>query len=522
MTYPPGHARSAIVYTCLLGHVGILALSLACAPADADPELASTGDASTGDVSTGDASTSDATAATAAPTTGEPVPACTPVPGPLALQPGAVATVEATIGPGDSCSFELPLATAHIVELRASGALLVDDRPEDEPGWQRPRELGPGPHTIVVTNPDPVPLGLTLELRDHGAPPQPSARERSLVWTQPALVDAPQACGLACILAAVADDGHGGRLLQQWFGRFATTPFSERLGPQQMLGEFAATQPGPPETWDLSALPFLVTAVHSRLDLGNGERCGELRVSLASTHPIYRPFHLIFLFAHPPVPEDISPGGVLHCTATALRMARLGELAEPDFFAAAAAVRDERIRPENFLAVETVEFTISPWEWRQWFFTANDDPQLPRILDNRPLFQTVDIPRMNLAGPDRDAFLAWVGDNADAIDQRRILIPEPFRSPAARLNQGVPWQPLQLTPELEEGRPDLRRNLEIVGCPACHATDAEFVQTLPNRSFSHFYDRELDARAAHLDALARGAALPSPFGPLQADPLLPP
>mgnify|MGYP000279365626 CR=1 FL=1 len=30
------------------------------------------------------------------------------------------------------------------------------------------------------------------------------------------------------------------------------------------------------------------------------------------------------------------------------------------------------------------------------------------------------------------------------------------------------------------------------------------------------------ARALHLDALARGAALPAPFGPLQPDPLLPP
>ena len=268
-------------------------------------------------------------------------------------------------------------------------------------------------------------------------------------------------------LAAVADDHHGGRLLQQWFVRFATTPHSERLGPQQLLAEFAATQPGPPETWDLAGLPFIVTAVHSRLDLATPERCGELRVSLASTHPIYRPFHLIFLFAQPPVPGDISPGGALHCTATALRLARLGQLADAEFFAAALALRDERVRPENFLAAESVEFTISPWEWRQWFLGASvDDPMLPRSFDDRPLFQTVDTPRLNQPGPDRDNFLAWVSANADAIDQRRILIPDTFRPLSARLNQGVAWVPLQLPPDLEQARPTLRKNLEIVGCPA--------------------------------------------------------
>ena len=153
---------------------------------------------------------------------------------------------------------------------------------------------------------------------------------------------------------------------------------------------------------------------------------------------------------------------------------------------------------------------------------AGPDPLLPNILDNRPLFQTVDTPRLNLQGPERDAFLAWVGANADALDERRLEVPEEFRALSARVNVGVAWQPLVLTPELDTAHPDLRRNLEIVGCPACPVTDAKFVQTLPDRTFSHFYDLELDARALHLDALARGAALPAPFGPLQPDPLLPP
>lgn len=525
-TCPPGHASSHIDRTCPWGQLAPLLLAplLACgdagtvATAHSTTHAGTTGDP-TGEPTTGEPTTTDAS--TGAPTGAPDTPACTPAPA-LTLTADADATHATLIAPHRSCALSLTLAAPRIVELRASTTLHVDDRPEDEPGWQRPRELGGGAHTIVLDNPTDTPLAAELLLRDLGDPPPPTRRGRSLVWTQPELVDAPQACGLACLLAAIADDHHGGRLLQQWFTRFATTPHSERLGPQQLLGQYAATQPGPPETWDLTTLPFAVTAVHSRLDLATADRCGELRVSLASTDTIYRPFHLIFLFAQPPVPGDISPSGALHCTATALRLARLGNLDDAGFFAAAAALRDERVQAQHFIAAESVEFTISPWEWRQWFLGDTQDPQLPRSFDNRPLFQTVDTPRLNQPGPDRDAFLAWVSANAGAIDQRQVSIPDTFRPLSARVNQGVAWVPLQLTPELDQAHPNLRRHLEIVGCPACHATDADFVQTLPNHTFSDFYDKELDARAAHLDALARGAAEPPPFGPLQAAPLLPP
>jgi hypothetical protein len=426
-------------------------------------------------------------------------------------------THELTIGPGAACEVALTVQTSHVVELSAPGAsLLVDDRPEDEPGWQRPRALSPGVHPIAIDNPSPAPITISLEILDHGETPPPLLRERSLVWTQPELVESPDSCRLACVLAAIAADGHGGALVRQWFDRFATTIHSERLGPKNLLDEFAG-QAGPdPTQWDLDALPFIVTAVHNRLDLRTAEHCGELRLSFASVHPIFRPFHLIFLFAQPPVPEDISPNGTLHCAATALRWARLGPLPEPAFIAAARALIAEHVTPANFLAAESNEFMIAPWEWRQWFFT---DPQ---TLDNRPLFQTLDIPRLNAPGPDRDAFLAWAETNADALSQRHLIIPEEFRAASARANQGTPWVPLQLTPALEAGYPALRRNLEIVGCPACHATDAEFVQTLPARTFSPFYVKELDARALHFAGIYTDDPVTPPFGPLQPDPLLPP
>jgi hypothetical protein len=502
--------------TCPFGPV-LLALSLApaCGDAGGDGDSSASSTAPTSTTSTAPTTTDHpTTTTTSTDTTGPELPACATPTAELHL-PGEL-THDLTINPGGTCTTTLVVDAPRIVELRTTaGTLRVDDRPEDEPGWQRPRELA-GTHTIEVDNPGPDPISVTLELRDHGPAPPPLLRERSLVWTQPALVDDPTACRLACVLAAISADGHGGALVRQWFDRFATTLHSERLGPRSLLDEFA-TQAGPdPTTWDLNNLPFIVTAVHNRLDLRTAEHCGELRLSFASTHPIFRPFHLIFLFAQPPVPADISPSGALHCAATALRWARLGELPEPEFLAAAAALIAERVTLADFLAAETNEFTIAPWEWRQWFLV---DPQ---TLDNRPLFATVDIPRLNAAGPARDAFLAWAEANADALINRRLLIPEEFRSPSARANQGTPWVPLQLTPTLDAAYPALRRNLEIVGCPACHATDAEFVQTLPNRTFSPFYAKELDARALHFQGIYTGAATSPPFGPLQPDPLLPP
>ncbi len=510
--------------------VSITAMVMACGDPESESTTGTTTDSETASetVMTSDTGIPDTptTGATTGASTGEPMqPACTPaVLPPLELVEGGEVIADAQIGTGGQCTWTLTLASPRVLEFwtDANASLVVDDRPEDEPGWQRPRVLAAGQHSITVENVGDNGQSVQLHMDDLGDEPPEIVRERSLVWTQPALTDLPGACGLACVMAEVAEDGHGGRLLRHWFDRFATTLHSERLGPRLLLDEFASQGMGPPETWDLDALPFIVTAVHSRLDLANTESCGELRVSLASTHPIFRPFHLIFLFAQPPLAADISPGGTLHCTATALRWARLSALTEDAFVAAAHALVAEHFVRANFVAAESLEFMISPWEWRQWFLVASDEPDLAQVLDNLPLFQTVDTPRLNQPGPLRDEFLVWVGSNAAALNARAVEIPAMFRPQSARANQGVPWDPLLLTPELDGEFPDLRRNLEIVGCPACHTSDADFVQTLPNRSFSPFYELELDARAEHLRAMARGEAAPAPFGPLQPAPKLPP
>ena len=60
-----------------------------------------------------------------------------------------------------------------------------------------------------------------------------------------------------------------------------------------------------------------------------------------------------------------------------------------------------------------------------------------------------------------------------------------------------------------------------MGCPACHVTDADFVHTRDDRTFSPFYEKELEARQAYLEAVLDREDPVVPFGPLQPEPILP-
>lgn len=356
------------------------------------------------------------------------------------------------------------------------------------------RRLAPALAFIVVAaacrGPGPQP--------NDAGPPVDIDRERSLVWIHPDIVDNPAIIGLARVMATIADDGHGGRHLHDWFDTFATTAHSERLGPALLMEELRGQLGADPTTWDLDALPFIVTAVHNRIDLGpRAGECGELRVSLASTHPIYAPLHLIFLFRQPRVPTDTE------CRAAAARWASLSAMSHTEFVGEARAIIDEVFTKPNFLIAESVELTVSPWEWRQWDGVVN-----------LPLFQTVDSERLNQAGALRDDFVQFATTNAAALTARTMEVPERFRPLSARVPPGVPRVSLDLQ---VTGYPDLAAEIEIMGCPACHTENADFVQTTAQRTFSDFYDAELDARAIWLDRLNRGedVGVP-PFGPLQA------
>lgn len=348
----------------------------------------------------------------------------------------------------------------------------------------------------------------------------------SLFWSDAGVVDDPSVVSFAKLMRLASHDDHGGRLLSDWFHRFATTAHSERALPAQFIDEVARVQGADPSRWDLSRLPFVITGVHNRIDLAllePGGHCGEFRVSAASVDPTLQPFHMLFLFRQPLEPDDTVAGRVT-CEGTARRWARLSTLSGQALDAALRATFAQRITREHFLLIETVEQSLSPWEWRQWVKTPSTTA-LPFVFDNPPLFQQLDVERINQAGALRTSFLSWLATNADAAAERRVPIPDMFRPPSIRAASGVPRQVLSLSgldAQVLTRLPALRQQLEIVGCAACHTTDADFVQTRADRTISPFYAKELDARARHLERLARGEAVRPPFGPLQPMPVLPP
>ena len=90
--------------------------------------------------------------------------------------------------------------------------------------------------------------------------------------------------------------------------------------------------------------------------------------------------------------------------------------------------------------------------------------------------------------------------------------------------QGISRPPLSLAgldPAVAAAHPMLRQQIELMGCPTCHTTDADFVQTRPDRTVSPFYGKELEARRINLEVFGKGQGEPAPFGPLQLSPVLP-
>jgi hypothetical protein len=352
---------------------------------------------------------------------------------------------------------------------------------------------------------------LTLTVDARGSEPPAPTRARSATWFDAALLDDSATISFARVMAAVSGDGHGGVLLERWFHAFADGPGAGRATFARFLGEIAAAQGSDPHDWNLGALPFKVTGIHNRIDLAQGVDCGELRVSVASTHVTFSPVHLLFIFRQLAQPDDVTPDGTVHCRGTARRWAGLADLTHDAFASAAADVLATTLKRDRFDLAESVELTISPWQWRQW------RPDGAGGLVNPPLFQTVDVGRVNAAGATRDAFLAEVEAKADAIAARTWVVPAAFRSPVGEVQPTERAALVDLSPlgSALAIHPDLERDIGMIGCPRCHTDDADFVQTAIDRTPSPFYDKELDARTARIDALARGGwPPPTPFGPL--------
>jgi hypothetical protein len=354
---------------------------------------------------------------------------------------------------------------------------------------------------------------------DAGYTPVTVKYDHSLFWNDGGVQDGPGGLSFAQLMAIAAGSGNGGPLLNQWFYAFRNNGVSERDQSAQTLLQYFGS--ADPSTWDLTQLPFRVTGVHNRIDKASyaaGGNCGELRASVASTDVTLTPFHMLFIFNQPAGPGDTEPDGSVSCVATARRWAAMSLLDGDPLQVAMQQAFTAGFTHDRFALIETVEQAPSPWQWRQWTQQMDPSGVLPFILDNPPMFQQ---PDLTMSGAALDGFLTWVYANAAELDARKVLIPPMYCGKVAQMTQGQPLATLPIDGGTQY--PHLRQNIEIVGCPACHTADAQqFVQTSAERVPSAFYVKELKARATNLESLARGEKPVVPFGPLQANPTLPP
>jgi hypothetical protein len=391
-----------------------------------------------------------------------------------------------------------------VIEAWVEGGALEVDAEQLAAGasasWLAPR-VASGDLELIVSGDGTV----TFSAFARGTPAPAAQRGRSLAWLDGEILDDPDVVSFERVMSSIASDGHGGALLDRWFSAFAAGPGAGRATFANFLDDVKASQGSDPSAWDLGALPFKVTGIHNRIDLATSDHCGELRVSVASTDPVFAPVHLIFLFQQPAADDDVTPDGFVHCRGSARRWARMSAIDPGEWKATAREIVATGFTRERFLLAESVELSISPWQWRQWI------PQGDAMI-NPPLFQTVDVARVNAPGELRDAFVAEVGANADAIVARTWRVPARFTATVADVSPNIK-APLVELPELP---PAVPMAIGMIGCPRCHTENADFVQTGIDRKPSPFYDRELDARAARLDAMVVGEwPARVPFGPLQ-------
>jgi hypothetical protein len=336
-------------------------------------------------------------------------------------------------------------------------------------------------------------IRITLTVR---ARPPEAVIGRSLAWTQPALLDDPDVVGLGRLLEVLAGD-EGGPFLDRFLRSFARTAHSERPALAQLADDLREDF-GEPAMWPLDELPFRVTGVHNRLDLRTDRHCGELRVSLAATLPELGPFHLLFIFEQPASPEDRAVTGTVHCEERAARWAQLAEATSDQLETEARAILDEMLQPERFVLVETLERTVGAWEWRQW---APEDGDAMSLV-NPPLFQTLDVPRLNRDGPERRTMLRFIEANAEPIMEQRAHLPAELRPRSAQAIEGIERASLDLSGlpgSLDATR--IETQLDRMSCPGCHHRAPTFLQTSVDRQLSPFYERELEARREALNAL---------------------
>jgi hypothetical protein len=324
----------------------------------------------------------------------------------------------------------------------------------------------------------------------------------------PAILDDPF-WSLPRVLAAVSG-ADASAVADAWLAQLGTTASVDgktstaRPGAAQYLASLPHRSDG---LLDATQLGFVPTSLSNRLDLADGESCGEARITYALAVGATDRRHRMTIIVELRQPDDGA-----HCRNVAQSWLALGTLDGAALQAALQAIYTPLVTPANLKQVRTNEFLVGPqlptqppaaWELREFHLGA--DARLHQVL--LPL--QVD-PAAVQGSTD---FLAWVQTNSYDLKRGAVTFPTQYQVPnGSEDGSRVALADVAIGDVVNQST-----------CAGCHttATNSAFAHVAERfagtgrAEISQFLEGELLKRATHLALVGAGAIA----APLAARPL---
>ena len=281
-----------------------------------------------------------------------------------------------------------------------------------------------------------------------------------------------------------------------------------QLGTAQTIGtQTAAARPGAAAylaalphradgLLDASQLGFVPTSLSNRLDLADGQSCGEARITYALAGGVTDRRHRMTVIVELRQPDDGA-----HCRATAQSWVALSQLDGAALQSALQAIYAPLLTPANLKQVRTNEFLVGPqdfsqplaaWELREFHLGTDarlHQSLLPLQIDPAAVQSSAD-------------FLSWAQSNQAGLQRGTTTFPAQYQVPTGS-EDGT---------RVSLGDGALSDLVNKSTCAGCHttATNSAFAHVAERwngtgrAEISQFLAGELVKRANHLGLVAAG------------------
>jgi hypothetical protein len=344
----------------------------------------------------------------------------------------------------------------------------------------------------VSTNEAPAPGSCTCEPSFAGCEPHGPGCDpgKSVLVRDPAILDDPF-WAFDRVLAAVTGAG-ANDVADAWLPTLGvdTVVDGKTASGRPGAAAFIAALPhGSDGKIDASKIGLVPTSLSNRLDLADGQSCGEARITYALSTGATDRRHRMTIIVELRQPYDNAG-----CRPTARSWVALSSLDGAALQAALQAIYTPLLTPANLKQIRTNEFLVGPqdfsqptavWELRE--FHVGTDARLHQALLPLQIDQT--------AASDA-SFVTWAQANRTGLTNGTVTFPAQYRVPTAT-EDGA---------QIGVADPSLTALVNQQTCAGCHttSTNSAFAHVAERRNpawraeISQFLESQLRIRAAHV------------------------